>query len=117
MSLFSSHCIPDKNLCLSTSCKTYPMFYCPFFPQATTQPSCLSTSINQSINQSIKYPFIVWYDTSNIPADNNAFGIYITYEQDCLSVCIGLFMSVYLSLCLSRGLCNNNLFSCNVNVM
>jgi len=29
-----------------------------------------------AINQ---YPFIVWYDTSNIPGDNNAFGIYITY--------------------------------------
>src|SRR6218665_1723573 len=28
----------------------------------------------QSINQ---YPFIVWYDTSNIPADNNAFGMSI----------------------------------------
>ena len=29
-----------------------------------------------AINQ---YPFIVWYDTSNNPADNNIFGIYITY--------------------------------------
>ena len=28
----------------------------------------------QSINQ---YPFIVWYNTSNIPADKNAFGIYM----------------------------------------
>jgi len=36
---------------------------------------CINQSINQSINQ---YLFIVWYDTSNIPADNYAFGIYIT---------------------------------------
>jgi len=50
--------------------------------------------INQSINQ---YPFIVWYGTSNIPADNNAFGIYITgftqYTKRMLVILqiIGLF--------------------------
>jgi len=34
---------------------------------------------NTSYQSTNEYPFIVWYDTSNIPTDNNAFGIYITY--------------------------------------
>jgi len=46
---------------------------------------------NQSINQ---YPFIVWYDTSNIPADNNAFGIYITRMKRGLPECVIVSVNV-----------------------
>jgi len=34
------------------------------------------------IKKSNQFPFIDWYDASNIPTDNNEFRIYTTWEKN-----------------------------------